>query len=104
MKTAQGTTVISNGQIIDGNGGPPIRHGVLVIQDGRIAHVGPGSQAPSVPPSAQRIDAHGGTIMPGLIEAHYHPTYFNVAALEDLDVKYPVEYVTLLASCNAKLA
>jgi imidazolonepropionase-like amidohydrolase len=27
-----------------------------------------------------------------------------VAALEDLDIKYPVEYVTLLASANAKLA
>jgi imidazolonepropionase-like amidohydrolase len=50
------------------------------------------------------IDAQGGTIMPGLVEAHFHPTYFNVAALEDLDIKYPVEYVTLLAACNAKLA
>jgi imidazolonepropionase-like amidohydrolase len=42
--------------------------------------------------------------LPGLVEAHYHPTYFNVAALEDLDIKYPVEYVTLLAAANAKLA
>lgn len=42
--------------------------------------------------------------MPGLVEAHFHPTYFDVAALEDLDIKYPVEYVTLLASANAKLA
>jgi imidazolonepropionase-like amidohydrolase len=42
--------------------------------------------------------------LPGLVEAHFHPTYFNVAALEDLDIKYPVEYVTLLAACNAKLA
>jgi imidazolonepropionase-like amidohydrolase len=39
-----------------------------------------------------------------LVEAHFHPTYFDVAALEDLDIKYPVEYVTLLASANAKLA
>ena len=39
-----------------------------------------------------------------MVEAHFHPTYFNVAALEDLDIKYPVEYVTLLASANAKLA
>ena len=29
----------------------------------------------------------GGTILPGLIEAHFHPTYFNVAALVDLDIK-----------------
>ena len=42
--------------------------------------------------------------MPGLVEAHFHPTYFNVSALEDLDIKYPVEYVTLLAASNAKLA
>ena len=46
----------------------------------------------------RRLDANGGTIMPGLVEAHFHPTYFNVAALEDLDIKYPVEYVTLLAA------
>jgi imidazolonepropionase-like amidohydrolase len=42
--------------------------------------------------------------MPGLVEAHFHPTYFNVAQLVDLDIKYPVEYVTLLAAANAKLA
>ena len=57
-----------------------------------------------MPPDAARIDARGGTIMPGLVEAHFHPTYFNVAELEDLDIKYPVEYVTLLAAANARLA
>src|SRR5262249_22702669 len=41
---------------------------------------------------------------PGLVEAHFHATYFNVAALEDLDIKYPVEYVSLLSAVNAKLA
>src|SRR5918998_2385529 len=50
------------------------------------------------------IDAHGGTILPGLVEAHFHPTYLNVAELADLDIKYPVEYVTILAACNARLA
>jgi imidazolonepropionase-like amidohydrolase len=54
--------------------------------------------------AATVIDALGGTILPGLIEAHFHPTYFNVAALEDLDIKYPVEYVTLLASANCRMA
>src|SRR5436305_13250642 len=42
--------------------------------------------------------------MPGLVESHFHPTYFNVAELQDLDIKYPVEYVTLLAAANARLA
>ena len=104
MKTATGTTVIRNGQIVDGTGGAPIADAVLVIHDGRITYAGPTAAAPDIPADAATLDARGGTIMPGLVEAHFHPTYFNVAALEDLDIKYPVEYVTLLASSNAKLA
>ena len=104
MKTAQGTTLISNGQLVDGTGAAAVTNAALVCDNGRIVYVGPASQTPSVPPNAQRIDAQGGTILPGLVEAHFHPTYFNVANLEDLDIKYPVEYVTLLAAANAKLA
>jgi imidazolonepropionase-like amidohydrolase len=104
MKTAEGTTVVRNGQLIDGTGAAPVPEAVVVIESGRIAYAGPAAGAPQVGPDAGVIDARGGTIMPGLVEAHFHPTYFNVAALEDLDIKYPVEYVTLLAACNAKLA
>jgi imidazolonepropionase-like amidohydrolase len=104
MKTATGTTLISNGRLIDGTGAPPVPDAALVLRDGRIAYAGPVAQAPAVPADARRIDTRGGTILPGLVEAHFHPTYFNVAALEDLDIKYPVEYVTLLAAVNAKLA
>jgi imidazolonepropionase-like amidohydrolase len=104
MKLAPGTTVVTTGQLIDGNGGPPVPDAALVVTDGRIAYAGPARGAPPVPPDARRIDAAGGTILPGLVEAHFHPTYFDVAALEDLDIKYPVEYVTLLAAANAKLA
>jgi imidazolonepropionase-like amidohydrolase len=104
MKLASGNTVISHGQLIDGTGAAPIKDAALDITDGRIAYAGPTSGAPRIPSDAQQIDARGGTIMPGLVEAHFHPTYFNVAALEDLDIKYPVEYVTLLAAANARLA
>jgi imidazolonepropionase-like amidohydrolase len=104
MKTASGTTVIANGQLIDGNGGPPIRDATLVIRDGYITYAGSTAQAPALQPDVRRIDAKGGSILPGLVEAHFHATYFNVAALEDLDIKYPVEYVTLLAAANARLA
>jgi imidazolonepropionase-like amidohydrolase len=104
MKTSTGTTVIRNGQLVDGTGAGPIPDAVVVIEDGRIRFAGPAVAAPAVEPTARVIDACGGTIMPGLVEAHFHPTYFNVAALEDLDIKYPVEYVTLLAAANARLA
>jgi imidazolonepropionase-like amidohydrolase len=104
MKCSSGTTVIKNGQLFDGTGAAPIPDGALVIKDGLIVYAGPAIGAPETPPDAETIDARGGTIMPGLVEAHFHPTYFNVAALEDLDIKYPVEYVTLLAAANSKLA
>ncbi|WP_169975013.1 metal-dependent hydrolase family protein [Tautonia rosea] len=106
MKFAQSWTVIENGQLIDGTGAPAVPDAAVVIENGRIVYAGPRSAMPSdlVPPNADRLDAKGGTIMPGLVEAHFHPTYFNVAELADLDIKYPVEYVTILACANAKLA
>ena len=104
MEFASGHLVIRNGQLIDGNGGPAIPGGVVQVSEGRIVWAGRESEAPAFPADARVIDAAGGSILPGLVEAHFHPTYFNVAALEDLDIKYPVEYVTLLAAANARLA
>lgn len=103
MKTATGKTILKNGTLVDGNGEAPVKNAVVVIENGRIAYAGPSAGAPPEDPAAQVIDAKGCTVLPGLIEAHFHATYFNVAQLEDLDIKYPVEYVTLLASVNAQL-
>lgn len=104
MKIATGTTLIKNGQVIDGTGREPILNAAVVIREGRIAFVGPMADVFSLPPETETIDALGGTIMPGLVEAHFHATYFNIANFEDLDIKYPVEYVSILASVNSKLA
>ena len=104
MKTSQGTTLITHGRLIDGTGKAPVPDAALLIADGRIAYAGPAAGAPLLPADTEKIDARGGTIMPGLVEAHFHATYFNIAALEDLDIKYPVEYVSLLASVNTRLA
>lgn len=104
MKLATGTMVIENGQLVDGTGKPAIPSAAVVVEQGKIRYAGPAAGRPQVGPDATIVNARGGTIMPGLVEAHFHPTYFNVAELQDLDIKYPVEYVTLLASVNAKLA
>jgi imidazolonepropionase-like amidohydrolase len=104
MNHARGQILISNGQLVDGTGAVPISDAAVLIEDGRILYAGSAANLPPTPADIQRIDAGNGTILPGLIEAHYHPTYFNVAELADLDIKYPVEYVTLLAAANAKLA
>ncbi len=104
MKLQPGITVTENGTLVDGTGAVPVADASVVVANGRISYAGPARGAPPTPPDAQRIDARGGTIMPGLVEAHFHATYFNVLALEDLDIKYPVEYVSLLASVNCRLA
>ncbi len=104
MRRSTGTLLIENGQLLDGTGAPPVSDGALIIEEGVISYAGASTGAPALDPDVPRLDAQGGTIMPGLVEAHFHPTYFNVAALEDLDIKYPVEYVSLLASVNARLA
>lgn len=104
MKNATGWLVVENGTLVRGTGEPAIRRATLVARDGKIEYAGPDPEAPRVAPDATRVDARGGTILPGLVEAHYHPTYFNVAELADLDIKYPVEYITILAACNARLA
>ena len=103
MKLSEGLSVIHNGKLVDGNGGSPVFDALVIVRDGRIIYAGPAVRAPELPPETKKIDANGGTIMPGLVEAHFHATYFNIAALEDLDIKYPVEYVSLLSSVNARL-
>lgn len=48
-----------------------IEDGVIVIEGDRIRAVGPASEI-AIPAGAQRIDASGKTIMPGLVDAHAH--------------------------------
>ncbi len=103
MKAATGSTLIFNGQLVDGTGAPAVPHAALLLEKGRIRYAGAAAGCPPADGACERIDARGGTIMPGLVESHFHATYFNVAELQDLDIKYPVEYVTLLASVNCRL-
>jgi imidazolonepropionase-like amidohydrolase len=64
-------TVFDNARILDGNGGPPIENGRLMIAGDRIIAVGPIS-AVALPPDATRVDLSGKTIMPAMINVHSH--------------------------------
>jgi imidazolonepropionase-like amidohydrolase/Tol biopolymer transport system component len=48
-----------------------INDGVIVVNGSRITAIGPRGQV-NIPNDAQRIDASGKTIIPGLIDAHWH--------------------------------
>src|SRR4029077_4580489 len=56
-------------RIIDGTGKPAIENAILVIRNGHIEAVG---KRVKIPAGAERIDATGKTIIPGLINAHGH--------------------------------
>jgi imidazolonepropionase-like amidohydrolase len=64
---AQDLTIV-NARIFDGKGGV-IERGSVVVRGGSIVSVAAGAPATS---SGQRIDALGGTLMPGFIDAHRH--------------------------------
>lgn len=104
MKSASGRLRIIGGTVFDGTGKDPVQGTEVRLRDGLIEAVGVASELPPLDPEVPVFDATGCTVLPGLVEAHFHSTYFNVAALEDLDIKYPVEYITLLSSSNARLA
>ncbi|HEX5720215.1 MAG TPA: amidohydrolase family protein [Thermoanaerobaculia bacterium] len=66
--TATGQSfVITNARIFDGE--RLIPRGTVVVKDGKIESVGKNVK---VPEGAERIDAAGGTLLPGFIDAHTH--------------------------------
>lgn len=69
--SAQVPLAIVHGQIIDGNGGPPIPDGVVLIQNGQIVRVGP-ARGIAVPRNARIIDATQRSVLPGLADLHVH--------------------------------
>ena len=95
---------IIQGLVFDGTGQKAVQDAEVRLADGKIQAVGLAAELPPADPDDVVLDATGCTVLPGLVEAHFHPTYFNVAALEDLDIKYPIEYITILAAANARLA
>ena len=73
------TLAITNGTLIDGNGGDPVTNATVLAEGERITAAGAGID---VPRDAEVIDAGGRTIMPGMIDAHVH-FYGRLQPLQD---------------------
>jgi imidazolonepropionase-like amidohydrolase len=67
--------VIINGLVIDGTGADPIPDGIVALWGTRIVAVGHKVDF-AIPSEADIIDAKGGTILPGIINAHTHGTAY----------------------------
>jgi imidazolonepropionase-like amidohydrolase len=88
------------GTLIDGTGHEPIPDSVVVIEKGRIVDAGPKSRV-KVPGGAQKIDARGKTILPGLWDMHAHfeqvewgPIYLAAGATTVRDCGNEFEFIT----------
>ena len=65
--------LITNGTVITwGAANAVIADGAVFIQDGAIADIGSARALEAKFPAAERLDARGQLIMPGLICAHTH--------------------------------
>jgi imidazolonepropionase-like amidohydrolase len=62
---------LDGAQVVDGTGGPPISIGRIIVAGGRITAVGPLDRTPA-PDGAEHVDLTGRTILPGLIDLHFH--------------------------------
>ena len=71
-----GALAIVGGTIIDGNGGPPIENGTIVIEGNRITAVGPGTSV-EVPEGARVIDGSGKFVTPGFIDGNVHLSLYS---------------------------
>ena len=68
---ATSVIAIVGANLIDGRGGPVVPDSVIVIRGDRIAAVGKRSEV-KIPSGAEVVDAKGLTVLPGLIDSHFH--------------------------------
>jgi len=69
--SAERIVAIVGATLIDGTGAPAVHDAVVLIRGSRIVAAGPRS-AVSIPDGAETMDGSGLSILPGLMDAHYH--------------------------------
>ena len=69
-----GGRIVTLRRAADGSAGEVIEDGVVVVERNRIVAVGPraGTGAPVIPAGTKIIDVAGKTLIPGLVDAHWH--------------------------------
>jgi imidazolonepropionase-like amidohydrolase len=92
-------TLFTNVSILDGSGAQPFPGSVLVRGE-RIEAVAPRGAA-LADRDALVVDGHGATLMPGMIEAHSHLTFTDVAVTVELGFIPPEEHM-LKTARNAR--
>lgn len=83
--------LIKNGTIIDGSGGEPITNRAILIKGNTIKAIGLEKDMPHVD-DVEVIDAHGGFILPGLIDTHVHLMFEQEGLAAKLETPFSVKF------------
>ncbi len=89
-------TLIRNGTLIDGTGAAPVPDGAVLVKDDRIEAVGRLDALRRPAGAITEIDAGGGTILPGLIDAHVHVTMQNEGMLKHATTPFSLNFYLAL--------
>ena len=68
---ARADLVVVHARVWDGTGAAVVPDAIVVVRDGRVTAVGPAAGV-DVPTGVPVIDAAGRTLLPGLVDNHYH--------------------------------
>ncbi len=84
-------TALTGGRLVDGWGGVPVNHSVILIEGDRIKAVGTTETLP-VPAGAEIIDCRGMTVLPGLWDNHVHTMLLGHSDYAHWDKTYPARF------------
>jgi len=90
-----------NVRIIDAVNETSVENGVVLIRDNLISAVGEAGQL-NIPKGAEIIDLSGKTVMPGLIDLHYHSMLYHEFAYSSKTWDEPDALTALRAANNLK--
>ena len=85
---AANVVALVGGRLIDGRGGPPVDNAVVVVRGTTILTAGPRDSV-VIPEGARKADVSGMSILPGLIDSHFHSRN-NVKMVVDYELKHGV--------------
>lgn len=92
-QTADSEAVLFEGaRLIVGDGGAPIENGAFLVEDGRIIAVGVAGEV-TAPPGATHVDLTGKTVMPAIVDMHFHVGYNDVAGMSNGPDNYSRENI-----------
>ena len=82
-----GTVALVGGRVITMKGDEVLEDGTVVVQGNRIMAVGPRASV-TVPAGARVVDVRGKTIMPGLVDVHWHGAMGDEGILPEQNWSY----------------